>query len=296
MTKNDSDYDRRFAAALSEAIIARDVSLTWLHRHLHDRATPVSMATLSYWRSGDRHPEGTTSRAAVDEIEALLGLSPGSLSELIQPIARVGALPAAYVPSAAEISAAIEEITKVLGTTPSSGLRDLSTLTTVEVGSNGAVESVTMRALVQSTMPSMTSVPLFDFVPEPGVEPKKIVNVIGGTLAPPYVHPGGKVVCDVLTLDRPVPAGGTTMIEFTELYAPGYPQTRQASHAVSRPARQTAIWVRFHPDAVADWCEEFVDAGEGEAVRSLEVAGTSVHVFRFGFGPATLGVRWGFDD
>lgn len=254
------------------------------------------MATLSYWRSGARQPEGTISLAVVEDIEVLLGLDIGALVRLIQAAPRIGTVPAAHVPSAAEVARAIEEITATLGTTPPSGLRDLSTLVIADVGQDGTVRSVTMRALVQSTASLMSSIPLFDFVASPDAKPKKIIDVHGGRFAPPYLHPGGKVVCDLLELDQPVPPGGTTMFEFTELYSADQPETTSVSHTVSRSARQTAIWVRFHPEAVPDWCEEFVDADGVETVRVREVSGAAVHAFRFGFGPATLGLRWGSDD
>lgn len=292
-----TSFGGTFAAAFRDAIRARQVSLTWLHQRLTDRASPVSMATLSYWRSGSRQPEGAASLAAVDEIEALLGLAPGALSRSITPAPRIGAVSVAHVPNEEEIAQAIEEITVALGATPQSDLRDLSTLVIADAGPDGDLRSVTLRTLVQSTASVMSSIPLFDFVTSPGAAPKELVDVRGGRFAPTYRHRDGRVVCDLLELDKPIPPGGTTMIEYTELYPTGYPDARSVTHTVSRPARQTMIWARFHPDAVPDWCEEFVEVDGDETVQLHDVSDAgAVHAFRFGFGPATLGVRWGFDE
>lgn len=46
-----------FANALREATARSGLSLTQIHLRLRDRGNPVSIATLSYWRSGERHPE-----------------------------------------------------------------------------------------------------------------------------------------------------------------------------------------------------------------------------------------------
>ena len=69
-----------FAEALRAAIAARGVSLVWLRDRLAYRGSPVSLTTLSYWRSGDRHPEGAGSYAAIREIENLLGLPEDALA------------------------------------------------------------------------------------------------------------------------------------------------------------------------------------------------------------------------
>lgn len=295
--KIDDGHGSEFAEALGAAIRARGVSLTWLYRQLSARANPVSMATLSYWRSGARQPEGAASMAAVDEAEALLSLAPGELSRLIRPAARIGAIPAARVPDDDDVAQAIDEISALLGTTPPSGLRDLSTMLIADVGGDGNLRSVTLRALVQSTASVMTSVPLFDLITDPSPSPlTTLTNVVGGHFAPTYRHGDGQIICDVLELDRPVPPGGTTMFEYTEVYHPGHPNARAITHTVSRPARQTIIWVRFDPAGLPDWCEEFVESDDDETVRALDASDAAVHAYRFGFGPATLGVRWGFDD
>ncbi|MGL5826212.1 MAG: hypothetical protein ACRCYU_15570, partial [Nocardioides sp.] len=66
------DFDAPFAVALRTAIANRGVSLTWLHRRLGEEAHPISIATLSYWRSGQRQPEHARSRDALGILEDLL--------------------------------------------------------------------------------------------------------------------------------------------------------------------------------------------------------------------------------
>ncbi|KQZ23070.1 hypothetical protein [Microbacterium sp. Root553] len=90
MTERVDDQGGRFAAALRAAISERGITLARLRSQLIDDGNPVSMATLSYWRSGDRQPEGAQSLSVVDGIEDRLGLHRGHLGGLLRASARLG--------------------------------------------------------------------------------------------------------------------------------------------------------------------------------------------------------------
>ena len=62
---------------------------------------------------------------------------------------------------------------------------------------------------------------------------------------------------------------------------------------MTRPARETVIWVRFHADALPTWCEE--QAGDDEPLPLALDGGHTVHVVRRRFGPGVLRVQWGFE-
>lgn len=87
-----------FAEAFDAAVADRGVSLSSLHRRLAELATPVSVATLSYWRSGRSVPERATSLAAVGVLEEVLGLGPGALATHLRPVRRT-APPGRQVPT-----------------------------------------------------------------------------------------------------------------------------------------------------------------------------------------------------
>lgn len=294
--KREIDETGSFASELRNAIAERGVTLTWLHQRLHERGNPVAMATLSYWRSGARQPEAATSLAAVEDIEFLLGKQRGELTALVHPLPRIGPTPHTRIPYDEEsIVRAIEETIQTLGSTPQSGLRDLSTLAVGHVDANGDLATVTLRSLVQATEATMYSIPLFDVPEAPVAATRVITSVIGGRFAPTYHHPAGSITCDLLELTEPVAAGDTALFEFTETVPPVRPDCRNLTHSTSRASKQTMLWVHFHPDAIPDWCEEFTDTASGEASQWRAVSTDSVHAYRFGFGPGTLGLRWGYD-
>jgi len=77
--------DEDFAEALRAAIEKRGVTLQWLHDRLRGLGRPVSVATLSYWRSGRSRPEHQTSLDALELLEELLRLPPGHLESRLGP-------------------------------------------------------------------------------------------------------------------------------------------------------------------------------------------------------------------
>lgn len=289
--------DSAFASALRAAISDRGVTLSRLQEWLRSDGNPVSMATLSYWRSGDRQPEGTLSLGVVEGIEDRLGLQRGHLVSLLGPSARVGPQAPPHLPFDEERERReSEETLEALGAAPQDSLRDLSTQLTVTVGREGAVESIVMRSLVQATKGTITELPLIDVAPEETEIMSVISDVVGGRVDREYLHPGRLLSGVVIALDEPITTGGTTLFQFTETFPPGYPPRQSAWHATSRQARESLIWVRFHPDAVPSWCEEYVETAEDYSTALRPVRSGAVHLVRHGFGPGVLGLRWGYDE
>lgn len=286
-----------FAGEFRALVEERGITLTSLQRRLSDRGNPVSMATLSYWRSGDRQPEGALSLSAIEDIEDIFGLHRGHLTGLIRPVPRIGRKPEPELKQTfpLNIDQEIEETAQALGTVAQSGIRDLSVSLVGYVDAHGDLERVVTRALVQSMEGTIAEVPLYDLAPFDAPETKSVTEVIGGRVDRSLRHPLGRVVCDVIAFDDPIPVGGTGLIEFTESFPVAYPDRRALWHGVDRPNRQTLLWVRFHPDAVPDWCEEYTVVDEQETVRMRTIASGAIHVARFGFGPGIVGIRWGFD-
>ncbi|PRB16080.1 hypothetical protein [Microbacterium sp. MYb62] len=296
MTAPPADRPNAFAAALRAAVSERGITLARLRQQLAEDGNVVSMATLSYWRSGDRQPEGAQSLGVVEGIEDRLRLRRGHLSALLGPSARLGAVPPPRLPFDEEReNRETAETLAALRSSPQETLRDLSTQLTVQVGSDGAVERIVMRSLVQATQGVITEIPLIDVAPRETEVLSVISDVVGGRVDREHLHPGHLLSGVVIALDEPITAGDTTLLEFTETFPAGYPSRQSAWHATSRPARETLIWVRFPPDAQPSWCEEYAEMGEDYTCVMRSVRSGSVHVARYGFGPGILGIRWGYD-
>ncbi|GAA1237212.1 hypothetical protein JOF42_001382 [Microbacterium phyllosphaerae] len=297
MTERIDEQGGAFAAALRAAISERGVTLARLRSQLIDDGNPVSMATLSYWRSGDRQPEGPQSLSVVDGIEDRLGLHRGHLGGLLRASARLGTVAPPRLPFDEEREQReTEETLRELRAAPQDALRDLSTHVTVSVGAAGSVEKIIMRSLVQSTKGTISELPLIDVAPIETDAMSVISDVVGGHVDRAYQHPGRLLSGVVIALDEPIETGATTLFEFTETFPAGYPPRQSAWHATSRPAREALIWVRFHPDALPSWCEEYIETDDEYVSSMRSVRGGSVHLARHGFGPGVIGIRWGYDE
>ncbi|MGW8481881.1 hypothetical protein ACWGJP_01985 [Microbacterium sp. NPDC055903] len=293
---DERDGSEGFAAEFRAAVAGSGMSLGALHRRLADRGSPVSMATLSYWRSGARQPDGAPSLAAVEAIEDVLGLERGHLLARIRPAARVGRVPEPKpVFAAPDIDLEIAETAEALGTVAQAALRDLSVSITADIDAHGDLSHQSTRALIQATEGTLAEVPLYDLAIPGTDETKTITRITGARVDRSMRHPAGRIVCDVLVLDDPVAAGATGLIEYTELIPVEYPERRTVWHAVDRPNRQILIWAHFAEGAEPDWCEEYTEVDGEETVRMLPAGRASVHTARFGFGPGVLGIRWGYD-
>ncbi|QMU96278.1 hypothetical protein FVO59_02935 [Microbacterium esteraromaticum] len=283
-----------FADVLRGAIERSRLSLTQIHNRLREHGNPVSMATLSYWRSGERRPEGAASLSAVDDLERILGMPAGALTDrIVQPL-RMGPLNAPRVPFDEERERReTEETFAALGAAPQVSIRDLSTHMTVTVGADGAIDRTVYRCIVQVTEGVVAELPLIDIDEEATDATLQIVDVVGGRLDREYRHPGGRLSGIVIAFDEPAAAGETVLFEFAEVYPPGYPRRRTAWHATARASKETVISVHFPPGGEPDWCEEYVEVDGDETTRPAAMRGLVAHAMRHGFGPGVLGLRWG---
>ncbi|MDR6866836.1 hypothetical protein J2Y69_001435 [Microbacterium resistens] len=288
-----------FASALHRAIEDRKISLTEIRRRLGDAGSPVSIATLSYWRAGARRPEGAQSRVAIDELERILRLEPGELSDLMGPTRRPGHLrPPGPGFSDEELTAAVGETLAALDAAPQTSLREISSTTTAEVGADGGVRVYTTRVLLQAAAGTIQAIPVAYTVSSPeaiGSAPQPFV-VSGVRLGRQHVHPSRTIIGVRLELDVPITAPETAFFEFGYRIPEAHPLERSLNHGVLRKSRELIVEARFTPDALPDWVEEVEDDEDGERVIPRTLNGTTIHAVRRGFGPGSLGLRWGYDE
>ncbi|WP_144795993.1 hypothetical protein [Microbacterium paludicola] len=257
-----------FSEALHAAIRDHGVTLAWLRSRLVDSGNPVSTATLSYWRSGARTPEGVSSLAAVEEIERILGLPRGHLGSRIGPSPRLGRVSEQVVPVVPDIEDAYAQTEAALSAPPISSTRDISCQVQAYIGADGLLARRVTRSLVQSTVDGLTHLPFYGSAPDPISAIPQIIIHAGGRLGSTHLHPSGLVFGYLVELDEPLRAGGTLL-----------------------------LWARFHPDAVPSWCEEHEQAAGVEECDTwpARVSAGSVHAARHGFGPGTIAFTWGYD-
>ena len=287
-----------FSRAFAEALVSRKRSLTRLHRQLADAGDPVSLATLSSWRSGTRHPDGAASLAAVERIEQLLDLEPGSLLDRVIRRSRLGALGDATTPFGSPgMDVVVAETLDELRAPPLGITRELSIQMTSEVDRDGNVAHRSFELLVQGVAPRVTEIS-YVMVSPPGRLVVPDFEVIGGRLDRLRKHETSQALAFVVALDRPLVHGATEMIGLRIDGPCVAPEDRETGSLAIRAVRNIVLWTRFHPEAVPDWADEMevqvADAVE-PVLRPIRPA-VSIHQARHDFGPGALALRWGYGE
>ncbi|WP_350351613.1 hypothetical protein ABS642_20945 [Microbacterium sp. A8/3-1] len=300
MLDTGDEHQTAFARAFSAVITARGVSLTWLHRRLEDRANPVSIATLSYWRSGLRHPDGLRSLTALEDIERLLDLESGALLDLVSRRARLGSLAPAQNPfTESEVVAAAAETLRLLAAPPIEATRSLSAHVVSTVDENGLLRRRTARVLVQAVAPFVDEM-TYALMSAESIVRRPQCEIRGAALVREHLHESEHVYACVLRLDRPLVMGATAMLEIEMTVPPPtaglQPSEDETTAFVMRSIRDVVLWTCFHRDAVPDWISEFERTPVSDGVVSRPLTPSeSIHLARRDFGPGILGIRWGFD-
>jgi len=291
-----SAHFEAFSARLTEAMSAKRMSLSELRARLAAHGNPMSISALSYWRSGSRKPEGAKSMSAVADIEAILGMEPGSLSAVIPHSSRGGSAPPRHFTDGIEpIAEVIDDMAVTLLSDPLHAGREIATHITAEVDERGLVRRQVIRAQVQAVTTAITQMVWAEVPPLPSDVAPVFSSVAGCTLARTLDQPDSGGFAALFALDRTVPPGEMTMIEFQMDFPDGYPRLAACEHITSRKTREIVLWVRFTAETVPDWIEESEIVDGVTTRRARQVEGLAVHVARTGFAPGMLSLHWGYD-
>lgn len=284
-----------FAGALSAAIRDRGMTLARLQERLAAHGNPVSRATLSYWRSGARRPEGAQSLAAVADLEQLLGLDDGALLQLLGPTQRTGPLgPVAFPFDEDPTEQRVRETFLAMGAAYPDPTRELTIHAVTDVGPEGHVRRRTARVLVQATSGVVTAVPYVEISTGEPTPPPGFEALGGGRISKRYTHPSNEVHGFLFELERPITSPETMLIEWAVTYPPEIEVSDGSGYGVAFQARELLLWTRFDPAWLPDWCEEIEETPAGRVVTPRMLHGArSLHAVRRGFGPGALSMGWG---
>ena len=282
-----------FPEAFADALRRRGVTLAWLHQRLAERGHPVSPAALSYWRSGRSQPERGTSRDALVEIERLLRVAPGGLTDRLGPSRRPGPRPGEK--TVRELFAETPGVQAALVDLGFSGLNDelleVVRHLTVDVDATGHATSVQVRAVVQSRHDGARRTPLIVTLDEAGRAPR-FVPTAGCRLGRQRTDLEAGVFSAELLTERALARDETCVYELrVELPSPS--AEVQFDHYAVRRMGELLVWVRFAPSRIPSYVERYAEVDGVEQTEEIALAGGSgAHALARGFGPGILGVRW----
>lgn len=275
-----------FASAFSAGLVQRHMSLTSLRDRLAARGYRISLATLSYWRSGRRVPARIESLEAVGEIEALLDLPTGSLAVLARDRRGQYARPAPFdglVLGVAEGELTGEpDVVRVLfhlrAEIDRSAMRIDSTLTQLFIAARDGVTGVSMFIGPDVDAQGNSS---------------RIEAVSGCRIESVQDRPDG-IKSAWLEFQRPL-AIGESALTTTRVVdeGPQMLEEREYGLVAEQKLEETLVEVRFAPGDVPQRCWLGYSEGPVEDEWEVRIDGlTAVHHRQTSFGPGIVRVRW----
>lgn len=290
-----------FAAALRTAVEASGLGLENIQQRLHERGVEVSIATLSYWQSGNRVPGRKSSQVVVAHLETLLGLPPRSLRVLVpapRPRGPIRQESAALVPQFAEREAVRRIAEKVQCANSGRFLTRISQHDVVRIDAAHRLESIRIRIVARADVDGLTCIGVTQFFEDRTAGTPQITVHSGATISARYCDTEHRVLGTELHFARPLARGDTVVLDY-EITAEG-PGPRDTSYDAScaRPIREYVVEVHFPTDHLPEWVEAYQRPNH----PSLERRRHRVEVDELGHAhsvvldcaPGTTGIGWSY--
>lgn len=232
-----------FPAALRAAVAGSRMSLADIRTALMARGHTISVATLSYWCTGRRHPKRASSLAALSALEDVLAVPPGTLRDCILPRQSIGL---SELQEIHEGRGPVAELFADLDLDLDDGLDRLSMQDLIEVDQQGCQASWRVRVIVRARRDGARRIPVTlgteSSGNDPGVRPRS-----GCAVGRQAVSADQRIMLVELLLEPTLRVGETLLVEFER--APGGPALPSTTwqRGLLRPAPLYLVKVDFHP-------------------------------------------------
>jgi hypothetical protein len=293
-----------FDVALDLVIRHRGLGLEALQRRMAVRGAQVSLATLSYWRRGRRHPEGARSLHAVRVAEGCLGLPAGTLTGLVAPQRPRGRRAGPW-PSGLSLASALGAEPTELGSCDGIDLDGNARLALASVHQRsmltaGRTERSVRTELVVTSRDDGVDRWVSFFRPQSGDGHRPVLR------STHCCRPGrvrrdasSELLAVELRFDYPLRAGETYVFDFEFGYDGEPPETSYLQFGIRAPARQLVLQACFDPAAVPVRCYGYHRPRDGSApAREPELpVGPSLtgHIAVLDARPGVYGLCWEWD-
>lgn len=296
-------HGQPFAEVLAAAISRRALPLEAVHEALLAQGVSVSLATLSYWRSGRSEPGRETSRRFLPVLEGILDLDPGALSTSLAPPKPRGrsALRTPVVRTAVEsvlpVPALAEQILKVLHISDQDLIR-VSVNDRLVVGSDRISRDLTTRTLWRCERDGVESYPVV-FEQDLTVPGAAEVRALSWCRLGRMVRLAERnlTVAEML-FPRPLRRGELVLTLHRIIEAPGSDVAYRAQRGMRYPIEEVIVEAVFDPAATPRQAEQYRRASlahpETDIVPVPVVDGLAQAAF-VGLPGGVAGLRWSWD-
>jgi hypothetical protein len=286
-----------FPTTLRAAITDSGLSLDRIQDKLAQRGIRISVATLSYWQSGQRRPERSASLTALSALESLLRLPQFSLTSLVgpprprgrrlqdQPPGRVGD---GLLPSPAALLLA------TLNTQHDRSLTRLMHQDLLVVNRNRQQERLTTRLVVRAERDAVTHCTVFFGWRGDTTELPTLTNLRNCSIRRLITQSAHNMLAAELAFDRPLLRGDTTVVAYT-LCAPTDAAPDPIFSRVFRfPVREYLAETRFEghvPRAIFSHAK-YPGSATPQIRRLAANDAHEVHITGTDVRGSELGLRW----
>ncbi|KRF21240.1 hypothetical protein ASG90_02285 [Nocardioides sp. Soil797] len=289
-----------FATALRSAVDRSGLCLESIQQRLADRGVEVSVATLSYWQSGNRVPGRKRSEMVVAHLESVLGLTPRSLRVLVPaPRPRGPVRPAekfVLAPHFNEREAVRTIAERVQARHAGQQLARISQHDVVRLDADRRMASVQIRTVARADDDGLTGMGVTQFFEDATAGSPRLTVNSGAAIRAQHVDPAHRVIGTELEFAQALNRGDTVVLDY-EISSDG-PGPRDYSYdtSCSRAIRECVVEVHFHHADLPAWVESFHRPRDGAEVRrrvAVDALGHA-HVVVIDAAPGTTGLEWSF--
>lgn len=294
-----------FPTALRAAIQASGLSLDRIQYRLRARGVSISVTALSYWQSGRRRPERAESLAALGHLEAVLGVTTGSLTALLGPPRPRGRAhrESSRVPidSLWDKSEQVANLLERVDFSSESGLTRISQHDRQVIGFDRGEVGIKIRQVMRAERDGVDRyVMVYDLERENRDFPE-ISAIQGCRIGRVAKDDRAKLVVAELLFDQPMRRGETVILEYA-LQHPGPPYSRGDDgycRKFTAPVRECVVELQFDPRALPSYLEQHTIDIEDQITnrKRVEVSENGrAHAVLLDFGPGQFGMRWEWPD
>ncbi|KQY55384.1 MULTISPECIES: hypothetical protein [unclassified Nocardioides] len=288
-----------FATALREAVERSGLCLENIQQRLAERGVEVSVATLSYWQSGNRVPGRKRSQMVVAHLESVLGLAPRSLRVLVPAPRPRGPVRApkqvGLVPRFVEREAVRRIAEKVQAHSGGQHLTRISQHDVVRLDAARRIESVRIRTVARADADGLEGIGVTQFFEDRTAGTPWLTVHAGAEVASRHVDTAHRVLGTELRFAQSLSRGDTVVLDY-EITADG-PGPLDTSYDAScaRAIREYVVEVHFPTNDLPEWVEAYHrprDEG-GDSARRVTVDSLGhAHYVVLDCAPGTTGLAW----
>lgn len=238
------------------------------------------------WQSGARRPEKDTSFDAIRELEHLLLLEEGALTDTLGPSRRIS-------PRLHRTYASLAELPhSPLTSEPTPELLERSGSLLIEIDAGGRIARTVNRTLWQAHRDGARRATIFYGLNPADSAAPDIRGILGCDLVDAWIDLDQQLVRATLQLSAPLRKGELALTERESIAAQDSGQENEFTVVAPRRQAEILVHLSFDPRRLPRRCRVLVESGRTSRTHAVTLNGAEVTHAEFNFGPGTVTLMW----